>query len=1062
MKSKLNWYTHSQTDGLEAQYYYSMSDREMQQYCFIVQLGLNWDEYIKLNEVEPSDANGIVHYIKNWPLTNLIIPSLFNTHEYLFLNQDVLELAINPIEHYLRFGKTESRETQCDLNTFSFKRRKFYKRLESINLGADRVNQYSQEQLHCYFVLLNANVDWEHFAEYNDITHDGNIIAACLLNEDNRNLRIEGVFDASQYLQAYPDVKDAGFNPLVHFLSYGQQEGRSGLGLKDEGEKAKFALALPEHLLFQCEIIDEFDIDWSTFFESNRITDKSSSAIQYYVQNWATQDLIVPNVFDTNFYLDSYPDIRSIGMNPLLHFIQSGKTEGRVGLFELDDYLVMGDININPDLPNLAIVSHESSATGAPLVGINIGNALITKYNIFHILLRAANLNDDFVANSVATIADVAHKPKFLISTLLASLNKKYPLKAAICNSVETINLLEVLSEMHIPTLSLIHEFSEYTRPRGKIGNTVSFADRVIVPAELIRDSICDELVKCFAVKVQPNNIVVAPQGRLPFMPEGYGKNLTIEQLRTKLDIIDQQTKVFVAAGYVQIRKGTDLFVNIAQQIKEQYPGKCKFVWVGDGLDVEHDLAYSVWVQKQIDESGLGNDIVFLDYQKNLDNVLAIADVFMMTSRLDPFPNVVIDALAADVHVACFRKSTGCAEFLLKNNANASVAKYLDTHDMADKIVDYLCNDAGSNAGVNKTLIKQKLAFNDYIECIEGELEKAMLHVKERIKIEKSIEKSNAFDADFFGLTELPENALSHYVKCALKGIHVSNPNPGFYDAQWLQVEGGNNPYQVPMYEAIKRSQPLHTHSAVELVHSDVSHKLKIAVHLHLYYFELKDVFAEYFSELTPGYDLYITVCNEESNIDIRDAFKNSGAKSVNIVKVPNEGRDVAPFFSSLKNELYKSAKYDVVGHFHSKKSADSSDDVGDNWRTYLLDNLVGKRSMNNALFDLFDNAKLGLIFASDHHVVDFGENKQFACDLAEAMSIEPMEFAHLFPLGTMFWARPKALSNLFELDWHKFIQPEPLPYDGSYMHASERLLPHVAKHNGFEFKSIYCTGTNW
>jgi lipopolysaccharide biosynthesis protein len=207
---------------------------------------------------------------------------------------------------------------------------------------------------------------------------------------------------------------------------------------------------------------------------------------------------------------------------------------------------------------------------------------------------------------------------------------------------------------------------------------------------------------------------------------------------------------------------------------------------------------------------------------------------------------------------------------------------------------------------------------------------------------------------------------------------------------------------------------------------------------------------------------LYITVCNEENNNDIRDAFKNCGAKSVNIVKVPNEGRDVAPFFSSLKNELYKSAKYDVVGHFHSKKSADSSDDVGDNWRTYLLDNLVGKRSMNNALFDLFDDAKLGLIFASDHHVVDFGENKQFANELAEAMSIEPMEFAHLFPLGTMFWARPKALSNLFELDWHKFIQPEPLPYDGSYMHASERLLPHVAKHNGFEFKSIYCKGTSW
>jgi lipopolysaccharide biosynthesis protein len=55
------------------------------------------------------------------------------------------------------------------------------------------------------------------------------------------------------------------------------------------------------------------------------------------------------------------------------------------------------------------------------------------------------------------------------------------------------------------------------------------------------------------------------------------------------------------------------------------------------------------------------------------------------------------------------------------------------------------------------------------------------------------------------------------------------------------------------------------------------------------------------------------------------------------------------------------------------------------------------------------------------------------------------------FPVGTMFWARPRALKPMFELglDWTDFPE-EPLPYDGSILHAIERLLPLVAEAQGF------------
>jgi lipopolysaccharide biosynthesis protein len=47
------------------------------------------------------------------------------------------------------------------------------------------------------------------------------------------------------------------------------------------------------------------------------------------------------------------------------------------------------------------------------------------------------------------------------------------------------------------------------------------------------------------------------------------------------------------------------------------------------------------------------------------------------------------------------------------------------------------------------------------------------------------------------------------------------------------------------------------------------------------------------------------------------------------------------------------------------------------------------------------------------------------------------------FPVGTMFWARTSALEPLIglHLQWDDY-PPEPLPYDGTLLHAVERLLP--------------------
>ena len=55
------------------------------------------------------------------------------------------------------------------------------------------------------------------------------------------------------------------------------------------------------------------------------------------------------------------------------------------------------------------------------------------------------------------------------------------------------------------------------------------------------------------------------------------------------------------------------------------------------------------------------------------------------------------------------------------------------------------------------------------------------------------------------------------------------------------------------------------------------------------------------------------------------------------------------------------------------------------------------------------------------------------------------------FPVGNMFWARTTALKPLFDLGlaWDDYPS-EPVPYDGSLLHALERILPFVTENTGF------------
>jgi lipopolysaccharide biosynthesis protein len=176
---------------------------------------------------------------------------------------------------------------------------------------------------------------------------------------------------------------------------------------------------------------------------------------------------------------------------------------------------------------------------------------------------------------------------------------------------------------------------------------------------------------------------------------------------------------------------------------------------------------------------------------------------------------------------------------------------------------------------------------------------------------------------------------------------------------------------------------------------------------------------------------------------------------------VPNCGRDIGPLITEFADDL---VPYDVIGHFHTKKSTHvvGSSLVRD-WVEFLMQNLLGTkyRSARNILAEFAADPQLGLVFADDPNSIGWDKNLPYGEELAERMGIRelPTQFFS-FPVGTMFWARPAALKPLFDLriNWDEYPD-EPLPIDGSMLHAAERLLPTISRHAGFGIKVTYAPG---
>ena len=147
------------------------------------------------------------------------------------------------------------------------------------------------------------------------------------------------------------------------------------------------------------------------------------------------------------------------------------------------------------------------------------------------------------------------------------------------------------------------------------------------------------------------------------------------------------ETIQIASSGIVHWRKGEDLFIQVARVLKKNYPKiDFQFNWYGQ-LNKNQEII----INADLEKLDLKNKVHFGGHTNNIYEAFSNTDLFLLTSREDPFPLVAIEAGAIGIPVICFDKATGIAEIVNKIQP-FDVLDYLDVEAMAERIAFYYSN----------------------------------------------------------------------------------------------------------------------------------------------------------------------------------------------------------------------------------------------------------------------------------------------------------------------------------------------------------------------------------
>ncbi len=824
-------------------------------------------------------------------------------------------------------------------------------------------------------------------------------------------------FDLEFYKKQYPELAKAEIDYAKHFATHGKKEGRVATAYQKIRSERPNIDAVIQDILIDEEL-------------SKAIAEGQEDAAQLAYELIALPHRIDEQLsdFSAAHYTTQYPDVKDSGILPLYHFLLFGKKEQRQSLRSLRRNFYAGDKAFDPAKKTILMTVHEFTTTGAPLVALELVKQASKTHNVVVLSLQAGPLLERFRRECHCVF--VTFMPHEEIDFVMPDMVAK--IDYALCNSTDSSPFIRMLVARGIPFGFYIHEYTQYSLPLHKTIHPTFYADYAIFSSENVRDS-WRGIMEDSGFDVERCSTII-PQAELkPGRVSRKRYQAARDRIGRILGMELGNRRLIYGAGSTHWRKGTDLFILMAQ-IAHKHDPEAVFVWIGDGMNHE-DFHCGVWLEKQMVEAHVNEKDGFFHYLPGGDyykDLVIASDSLFLSSRMDPLPNVVLDAVKYDCDVVLFENASGYDDAAYEDQPRF--------HRVGYGRVDEAAETATKLSRKSENLKRLDLARDD----------------------------GNSLDDD----------QLFHRISTALE-THLDTRRhfylgEGDYDLPVLFTERDDDkPYreaerqkawslgrktvwksEAEASKALQSSDhPVHKSGFIVRYEEDEPEDLPdFSIHVHAYYTDDLYHDANSYGVYKRANRVVITTDQVKKANTINEIMKDIGIKA-EIVQVGNQGRDILPFMQ-LFYDIEAYGGDDIWAHVHQKKSF-SSTPGGDVWRNFLLKILFGdKDKISNALLQMND-PEVGLVAPFDPFICGWFGSKRILPIYQKLVETPFPVHPILFPVGNMFWTRRSVVDQMNSYFGTDYPWPnEPIANDGTVFHLIERLWPTATYDSGH--KSIF------
>lgn len=274
------------------------------------------------------------------------------------------------------------------------------------------------------------------------------------------------------------------------------------------------------------------------------------------------------------------------------------------------------------------------------------------------------------------------------------------------------------------------------------------------------------------------------------------------------------------------------------------------------------------------------------------------------------------------------------------------------------------------------------------------------------------------------------QDSAKQTVRMLQLGIVAINPRPGVHAAR--RDSGG-----FLRYRSIAATR-------------DVISQLpsSMLIHIHAFYPDVVEEMLDCFVGDAQQGRFLVTTTTRKNHEEISHILEDRGFRQARCILIENKGRDIGPF---LDHAVDHASKRDVICHIHTKKSPDVGGTYGEKWRRSLYGALLTQSAV-----DAFGDDRLGLLFPDTSRSVGWGKNRPFCQEIAARFGGKLRSHPGPIPVGNMFFARVEVAQAMREATLGMAWPREPVPYDGSVLHAIERMWPTACEFANLDWAAIH------